>query len=65
MHKPFSWVSNHTKLERARGVLGPDATEEALKAKYIEYGGLVLPEYEIPEAPEVSLDKPKKRKKAE
>lgn len=60
MIKPFSWVSNKEKLERARGILGPDASEADLKEKYVELGGLVLPEYDAPEASE---EKPKKAKK--
>jgi hypothetical protein len=61
MLKPFSWVSNKEKLERAKGLLGPEASEDAIKAKYVELGGLLVPEYEIPEASPVSEKKPTKK----
>lgn len=60
MNKPFSWVSNQEKFERAKAVAGPDATEEQIQEKYEAFGGLVLPSYEIPE---VSAEAPKKSKK--
>ncbi len=38
----YAWAANRSKLERAKGELGPDATEAALKERYIAMAGLVL-----------------------
>jgi hypothetical protein len=41
----YPWVSNPAKYNRALAALkadGKEATEEAVKALYVRYGGLVL-----------------------
>ncbi len=63
----YPWAQNRAKLERAIGELGPDATEEVLKARYIEMAGKVLEEDGTPvetvePTPEEEI-KPKKPKK--
>jgi hypothetical protein len=40
--KNYAWAQNESKLQRAIGELGPDASEEAIKARYIEMAGFVL-----------------------
>jgi hypothetical protein len=63
------WAENRQKLARAVGELGADASEDALKARYIEMAGRVLNDDGTKEAPatdstdEVVEEKPKKKKK--
>lgn len=38
----YAWAANKVKLERAIRILGPEAPEESVKEKYIEFGGKVL-----------------------
>jgi hypothetical protein len=38
----YAWAQNRLKLERALGELGPEASEEAIKARYVEMAGKVL-----------------------
>lgn len=56
----YPWAQNRQKLERAIGELGPDASEEALKVRYIEMYGLVLEQDGTShvEAPEVVTTEP-------
>lgn len=35
----YDFAINQTKLQRAIAALGPDATEEEVKAEYVKYGG--------------------------
>lgn len=61
----YPWAQNRHKLERAIGELGTDATEEAIKARYIEMAGFVLSEEGAPAietVDEVVKEKPKKTK---
>lgn len=37
----YSWAVNRLKLSRAIGVLPLEASEDRIKAKYIEFGGLL------------------------
>lgn len=65
----YAWVSNGSvrKYDRAVAQLireKKDVTEEAVKALYVGWGGLVLEDNEI-EIEEVVEVKPKKSKKAE
>lgn len=59
----YPWISNDVKFQRALGVLGADASEAELKAKYIEYGGLVLGEPEVSPAKEEVAEEPKEAPK--
>lgn len=60
----YAWAQNKAKLQRALGALGPTATEEAVKARYIEMAGFVLNDAGE-NAPEPIIgDEPKKRKKS-
>lgn len=68
----YPWAENRAKLERAIGELGTDASEEAIKARYIEMAGRVLnaegEHEEVVVQPEITLEdevveKPKKTKK--
>lgn len=64
----YDWAVNEKKLERALLTLkteGKEATEEAIRALYVKYGGLVNegPSVEDLSAPEVEEDKPKRKKK--
>lgn len=38
----MNWAKNNVKLHRAISLCGVGATEEQIKAKYIELGGLVV-----------------------
>lgn len=63
----YTFAANKVKLQRAIAAVGPEATEEEVKAKYVEFGGLVIEETfaakEAPEAAEAPAEKPKKTKK--
>ncbi len=44
--KKFNWAVNPLKLERAIAKAGVDASEEAIKALYVSWGGLLAKGYE-------------------
>lgn len=49
---------NIYKLIRAKAAVGPDATEEQIKAEYLKLGGLYIDEETTPEpAPKVTKNK--------
>jgi hypothetical protein len=39
--KQYGWALNPIKLQRAIVAAGTDASEEDVRAKYVEFGGLV------------------------
>jgi len=65
--KKYAWAQNSAKLQRALGELGPDASEEVIKARYIEMAGFVLADNGNPVADEDVIqseeEAPKKSKK--
>lgn len=52
----YSWAVNRLKLSRAIGVLPLEASEERIKAKYIEFGGLLSNEDNTMENEEVQSE---------
>ena len=62
----YNWCANEKKLERAEQALkqsNTPITEEAVKALYIKYGGLVLPTDEnVNEEPVQTVRKPRVKK---
>jgi hypothetical protein len=65
--RKHAWAADWLKLERAIGILGADASEEALKAKYAEFHGKFLADDGtplVPEAPKKAVSAKKPAKKA-
>lgn len=60
----FAWAQNRSKLERTKGELGPEATEDAIKSRYIEMAGFVLNDAGEVSASEEEVEEVKKPKKA-
>ncbi len=62
---PHPWAADWLKLERAKGELGPDASPEDVKKRYLELGGALryADEPKVEPAKAVSPKKPAKKKK--